>query len=117
MKIVKLALDGFHHGSPGDAVMARAESRPFVAILGGVAVAAAAAAKNGANEIAFARERITVGHQDSPLHARHELAPVQPEPDVEISGLLADGRVWLGNDRPVDLALRQHAQNLGITRP
>ena len=42
-----------------------------------------------------------------------EIAFVEPEPHVEISGLLADGDMRLRDDRAIQFALRQHSEISG----
>src|SRR5690348_725062 len=95
--------------------MARTESRPFVAMIGSMPVAAAAASQHGRNDIALARKRFLVGNHDGPLHPRREIASIEAQPNLEIPGFFADADVRLGDDCSVELAPRQQAEDVRIT--
>ena len=93
--------------------MAGAEICPFRAIVRGIPIAPPTAAKHGLDHIAVALQRLVVCDRDGPLHPWDDVASVEPEPYLEMSGLLADGDMRLRNDRAVEVALRQQREDLG----
>src|SRR6478752_9384445 len=95
--------------------MAGAEICPFRAIVRGIPIAAPTPTQHGLDHIAVALQRLVVCNRDGPLHPWDDVPFVEPEPYLEVSGLLADRDMRLRNDRSVEVALRQQREDLWVT--